>query len=120
MEDFIDGSSTTPLSSVPVQFLIYVMPQPACAKAPVILPISGCLEVQVGVAVTFRLYAMNFCNRTVANLTDIIISDGINGMSVNSLTSVATNLSLSYVTLTWTPQPNQLGLQELCATAFTR
>ena len=84
------------------------------------MPISGCLEVQVGVAVTFRLYAMNFCNRTVANLTDIIISNGINGMSANNHTSVLTNLSLSYVTLTWTPRANQVGFQELCVVAFTR
>ena len=108
------------MSSVPVQFLIYVLPQPACSKAPLILPIDGCLEVQVGVVVIFRLYTMNLCNRTVANLTDILISDGIDGMSVSNLTSVPTNVSLSYVTLTWTPRANQVGFQELCVVAFTR
>ena len=108
------------MSSVPVQFLIYVLPQPACSKAPLILPLSGCLEVQVGVAVSIPLYAMNLCNRAVANLTDIIVSDGIGGMSVSNLASVPTNSSLSYVTLTWTPQANQVGFQEICAIAFAR
>lgn len=108
------------MSSVPVQFLIYVLPQPACSKAPLILPISGCLEVQVGVAVSIPLYAMNLCSRTVANLTDIIVSDAIGGMSVSNLTSVPTNSSLFYVTLTWIPEANQVGFQEICAIAFTR
>ena len=108
------------MSSVPVQFLIYVMPQPACSRAPLVLPIDGCLEVQVGVTRTFQLYAMNLCNRTVATLTDIIVADGIAGMSVSNLTSVSSNLSLSFVTLTWTPQASQLGFQEMCAIAFTR
>ncbi|CAF5073557.1 unnamed protein product, partial [Rotaria sp. Silwood1] len=44
VEDFIDGTSTTPLSSVPVQFLIYVQAQPACSKEPVIIPLDRCLE----------------------------------------------------------------------------
>ena len=109
----------TPMSSVPVQFLIYVLPQPACSQAPLILPIDRCLEVRVGIAVSFPLYAMNLCNRTIANLTDIIVSDGISGLSVSNLTTVPTNSSLSYVTLTWTPQANQIGPQELCLVAYT-
>ena len=108
------------MSSVPVQFLIYILPQPACSRAPLILPIDRCLEVQVGIAISFPLYAMNLCNRSVANLTDIIVSDGISGMSVGNLTSVPTNSSLAYVTVTWTPQANQVGFQEICAVAFTR
>ena len=108
------------MSSVPVQFLIYVLPQPACSRAPLVLPIDGCLEVQVGVTRTFRLYAMNLCNRTIATLTDIVISDGIAGMTLSGFTNVSTNLSLSYVTLRWRPQANQVGFQEMCAIAFTR
>lgn len=108
------------MSSTPVQFLVYVMPAPACSKAPIIFPLTGCLEVQVGVAVTFQLYAMNLCNRTVATLTDLILSSEINGMSASNLTVSSTNTSLSYITLRWTPQANQVGYQELCAIAFTR
>jgi hypothetical protein len=120
VEDFIDNTSTTPMSSVPVQFLVYVLPQPSCTIVPLILPVSGCLEVQVGVPMSIKLYAMNFCNLTIANLTDIVVSSGINGMSAGNLTSVSTNTSLSYVTYTWTPQADQVGYQELCTIAFTR
>lgn len=116
----MNSSSTQPMSSTPVQFLIYVMPLPACSKAPIILPLNGCLEVQVGVSVTFRLYAINLCAKTVATLTDLILTSEINGMSTSNLTSFPTNTSLSYITLTWIPQVNQVGYQELCAIAYTR
>ncbi|CAF0979910.1 unnamed protein product [Rotaria sp. Silwood1] len=89
VEDFISGSSMTPMSSVPVQFLIYVEPQPACSKEPVIIPLDRCLEVQVGVSISFNLSAMNLCNQTVATLTDIAVPSSITGMTHehNDLTS---------------------------------
>lgn len=95
------------------------MPTPNCSKSPIILPVNGCLEVQVGVAIGFDLYAMNLCNSSVANLTDLIVSTGINGMIHGNLTSSPTNSSLSYVHFTWTPQANQIGSQELCTIAYT-
>ncbi len=107
------------MSSVPVQLLIYVMPTPNCSIAPIILPLSGCLEVQVGVTISFDLYAMNLCNSSVANLTDLIVSTSINGMTNGNLTSSPTNSSLYYVYFTWTPQANQIGSQELCTIAYT-
>jgi hypothetical protein len=120
VEDFINDTSTTPMSSVPVQFLIYVLPQPACSQAPIILPLSGCLEVQAGVSMTFSISAMNFCNPSVAVVTDIIVSSGITGMTGSNLTNSTTNSSLSYVIFTWTPQANQVGSQQLCTIAYTR
>jgi hypothetical protein len=108
------------MSSVPVQFLIYVLPQPTCSKAPLILPVNGCLEVQAGISMSFNLYAINLCNSSVATLTDIVVSSGITGMSAGNLTDSLTNSSLYYVTFTWTPQANQVGSQELCTIAFTR
>jgi hypothetical protein len=108
------------MSSVPVQFLIYVLPQPQCSQAPIIFPLSGCLEVEAGISMSFNLTAMSLCNRTISNLTDIVVSSGISGMSKSNLTNVPTNLSLSYVKFTWTPQDNQVGFQELCVIAFTR
>ncbi len=107
------------MSSVPVQLLIYVLPTPSCPKPPIIFPLSGCLEVQVGITISFDLYAMNLCNPSVANITDLIVSAGINGMTTGNLTRSPTNSSLSYVHFTWTPQVNQIGLQELCTIAYT-
>ncbi|CAF1946688.1 unnamed protein product [Rotaria magnacalcarata] len=119
VEDFIDSSSTIPMSSVPVQMLIYVLPTPVCSIKPIMLPLTGCLEVQVGVSVSFNISAMNLCNFTVANITDIAASTNINGMTGSNLTSSTTNSSISYVTYTWIPQSNQIGSQKLCFIAFT-
>jgi hypothetical protein len=44
----------------------------------------------------------------------------INGMTVSNLVNSTTNTSLAYVTLTWTPQTSQIGLQEFCVVAYTR
>ncbi len=113
----MNETSMEPMSSVPVQFLIYVLPTPTCTILPLILPLTDCLEVQVGVTMNFTLYAMNLCNSTVI-ITDIIISQGISGMTAGSLTNSTTNSSLSYIILTWTPQVNQIGSQELCLIAY--
>ena len=108
------------MSSIPVQFLIYVLPQPKCSQVPLILPLTGCLEVQAAVSISFNITVMSLCNQAVSNVTDVVVSSGINGMSKGSLTESPTNSSLSYVTFNWTPQNNQVGYQELCVIAFTR
>jgi hypothetical protein len=107
------------MSSVPVQFLIYVMPQPACGLAPVMLPFDSCLDVQVGVQISFNMSAMTLCNPNVSNVNNIFVASGISGMSVNNLTESSTNASVSYVTFTWTPSASQLGSQQLCVLAYT-
>lgn len=107
------------MSSTPIQFLIYVLPLPTCQKVPLILPINGCLEVQIGVPVTFQLFALNFCNKTI-KITDIAITSVITGMSAGNLTTVTGNSSLYYRTLNWTPTSDQMDFQELCAVAVTR
>ncbi len=108
------------MSSVPAQFLIYVLPTPSCTQAPFIIPLTGCLEVQVNVSVTFTLYIMNFCNKTIATIVDLLPTVSITGMSVSNLVNSTTNTSLVYVTLRWTPQTNQIGSQQFCAIAYTR
>jgi hypothetical protein len=119
VEDFINTTSTSPMSSVPIQFLIEVI-TPNCSQVPVVIPLTGCLDVQVNVSVTFTLYALNYCNRTVSMITSLSPTTNINGMTVSSLVNSTTNISLVYVTLTWTPQASQIGSQEFCAVAYTR
>ena len=41
-------------------------------------------------------------------------------MNVSNLANSSTNTSLVFVTLSWTPQLNQIGPQEFCAVAYTR
>jgi hypothetical protein len=107
------------MSSVPVQFLIYVMPEPACSEAPIIMPLSDCLEVSIGVQSNFTLSVLNLCTVSVSNVTAIVVSQGITGVQVGNLTQSSANASLSGVTLLWTPEANQNGSQELCLTAYT-
>ncbi len=95
------------------------MPEPTCSNAPIVLPLSDCLEVTVGVTKTFNLLVLNMCGVNTTNVTAIIVSQGITGMLVSNLTQSTTNASLSYVTLMWTPQSSQIGSQELCIIAYT-
>ncbi|CAF3696101.1 unnamed protein product [Rotaria sordida] len=119
VEDFINTTSTNPMSSVAIQFLIYVLATPTCTQAPVILPLTSCLEIQVNVAMIFTLYAMNYCNRTKVIITDLISTVSITGLSASSLVNSTTHTSLVYVTFTWTPQITQIGSQQFCALAYT-
>lgn len=62
IEDFVSPSSTTPLSSIPVQFLIEVFEgDVSCAEAPVfdpvVLPSESCIAVPTGSTFTTRIEA---------------------------------------------------------------
>jgi hypothetical protein len=107
------------MSSTPVQFLIYVMPQPTCSDAPVIIPLGGCLEVTVNVSISFNISVLNLCNPNVTAIADIIVSSESVGIQGDTLTNSLMNASLSYKTFTWTPQATQLGPQQLCVIAYT-
>jgi hypothetical protein len=106
------------MSSVPVQFLIYVAPEPVCSEAPVIIPLTGCLEVSVGVLASFDIFVLNLCDSNVTGIADIIVTYISSGMNMSNLTNSPTNTSLFYKTLTWTPQTNQIGPQQLCMIAY--
>ncbi|CAF3372895.1 unnamed protein product [Rotaria sp. Silwood1] len=119
VEDFINESSNTPMRSVPVQFLIYVMPQPFCQKSPVIMSFVDSTEVLIGIPKSFSIYAMTICDPNDVDIAEFVITSGIYAMGVGNLMKSASNSSLSYVHFTWTPQTNQIGLQELCMIGFT-
>lgn len=107
------------MSSVPVQFLIYVTNAPACSNAPVFIPQTGCLEVTAGVSMSINIYVLNLCDPNAINIADIIATYKSNGMSIGTLQDSPTNSSMVYETLTWTPQTNQIGPQQLCMIAYT-
>ena len=107
------------MSSVPVQFLIYVMPEPSCPKPASILPLSGCLEASVGITSTFTLTVLNMCDPNVTSIGDLLVSKSIVGMQKGDLDISSVNQSLVFVNFTWTPQPDQIGPQQLCTVAYT-
>ena len=108
------------MSSVPIQFLIYVLPAPTCSIPPYIIPLTGCLEVQVNVSVNYTLHVMNYCNRTRVVVTDLITTVSITGMTVSNLINSTTNTSLVSAILTWIPQSSQIGPQQLCVIAYNK
>ena len=120
VEDFIDKNSTTPMSSVPVQFLIYVRGPPSCPTPPTILPLDMCLEFQVGVAKSFNVSAINTCDPDVATVDDILPSPSLAGLSNGVIRDPTQGGTMAYVTFTWTPQMSQIGNRELCFVAYTR
>ena len=99
--------------------LIYVMDAPTCNATPVVLPLKRCLDVQVGVSVSFNLTAMSSCNPNISAIASIIVATGIDGMDVSDTMSLSTNASIAYSTFLWTPSVNQIGSQQLCVVAFS-
>ncbi|CAF4990732.1 unnamed protein product [Rotaria sp. Silwood1] len=82
VEDFINESSTTPMSSVPIQFLIYVMPDPFCSQPPVIIPYVDCMEVLTDIQKSFSIYAMTMCDPNNVDIAEFVITTGISEASL--------------------------------------
>jgi hypothetical protein len=119
VEDFINETSTSPLSAVPVQFLVQVVGPAACNILPEIIGIpeeDSCTSVIVGQQFTSELLAVNNCGPTVtiADISTLSFS----GMVKGNLAAI--NSSLYYETLTWTPTSAQLGYQLMCSMAIDR
>lgn len=119
VEDFINTTSNTPMSSVPVQFLIHVLPIPDCPNAPELFVTTNCLDAQVGVPTSFEIRARNRCDPDDAYVSDILMSTNLPGIQAGNLVQGPNN-SFASVTYTWTPRDNQLGSQIFCTTAFTK
>ncbi|CAF4470470.1 unnamed protein product [Rotaria socialis] len=96
------------MSSVPVQLLIYVIPRPTCFDAPLIMPLTGCLEVSVGMKKSFTLFFIDLCNPNISDVADITVSRPMAGMLISNMIYLPTNVSVVYITLTWTPQASLL------------
>ena len=107
------------MSSTPVQFLIYVMDDPTCRLAPVIVPLKRCFDAQVGVTVTFNVSAVTLCDPSAVGIDTITIASGAVGMNVSDTVDSLTNASVAYATFVWTPLSTQLGSQQLCFMAYT-
>lgn len=115
----MNTTTLTPMSSVPVQFLIYVMDQPTCGLAPIISPLDRCLEVQVAVSIIFNISAMTLCDPVISAVDTILVTSGPSGVNSSDTTNLPSNASISYSTITWTPVSSQLGSQQLCFTAYS-
>jgi hypothetical protein len=118
VEDFYSSASTaTPLSSTPVQFLIYIYNSPtSCSTLPTIIgpyPDQSCLDVKVSIPFSFILTAQIGCSGTT--ITDFITVSPIGMIKASAIITVSSTVySISF---NWIPSSLQLGAHVFCAAA---
>ena len=95
------------------------MPDPTCYAAPIIVPLTGCMEAAVGVTKTFNITLVNQCNPNNTDLAELFVSQEIAGMDYGNLTDTPNNDSVCFLIFTWTPQLSQLGPQQMCLIGYT-
>lgn len=107
------------MSSVPLQFLIHILPQVKCSSKPLILPLSVLeyREATIGIERNFTIYALNSCDPSDANITDIIVSSGVPDIVMENVKISSANAS---ITFTWKPHHSLIGIRQICVTAYTR
>ncbi len=106
------------MSSVPLQFLIYVYENLNCTLKPLLisnLQDDDCQGAQVGMNFTMTFTAINLCGSQRAIIDIALLSFPI--VSTSALVQNTTNTSLWSMTITWIPTVNQVGAQVLCAVA---
>lgn len=108
------------MSSVPVQFLVYVYAQPICTQRPYLYGSvfdGTCTSAQVGVPYTLQLYVENYCSSYNVTMLDIATQS----FPIVIKTPIVQNTSTLWsVSLTWTPTPTQAGSQVFCSVGIDR
>jgi hypothetical protein len=115
------ASSVTPLSSVALQFLVYVYATVPCTLKPVLLSSvndGDCQGVQVGVNFIMTLTAVNQCGsgRTINDIATLSFPIIIKSALVQN----TTNTSLWSMQIIWQPTETEVGSQVFCAVASDR
>ncbi|CAF1276497.1 unnamed protein product [Adineta ricciae] len=114
VEDFSDSSSTTPFSSVPIQFLIQIVSTPICPLKPTIeMNLANCTAVEVGIQFNFALNVTIGCSGTT--ITDVNTNPPLY-MYKGTLTRIGST-TVWTISQTWIPTSDQLGSQVYCAIA---
>jgi hypothetical protein len=118
VEDFMTNTSITPMSSVPIQFLIYVYAAPSCNLKPLLIGSvydGDCQGTEVGVSFVMTFTAINQCGsgRTMNDIATLSFPV----VTKSALVQNVTNTSLWSMTVTWTPTVTEVGSQVFCAVA---
>jgi hypothetical protein len=118
VEDFLNTStSLPPLSSTPIQFLIYVY-QPKNCSVPILTSPSTCVGVQVGLPSTVTYTIINSCGSS-SNISAVAVQS-FTGIVQGPLVLITPNQTIYAMNITYTPLASQVGLQILCATALDK
>ena len=128
IEDFLKNS-TTPLSSIPLQFLLFGYdasnPTSTCTSIPIITSIppdfpspGDTIVTQVTVLYTAMVIARTGCDNDTDTTIVNFVTISPPGMLKSSV-PITLNFSFYATNLTWTPTMNQLGQTFMfCATAI--
>ncbi|XP_061176033.1 uncharacterized protein LOC133184985 [Saccostrea echinata] len=118
IEDFASENSTTPLSSIPLQFLIKVFQSSKkCKNKPVFLPPTRANGACVGVS-----YHSTWSEKIIAKAGENGSISEINtvsptGVKKSNLSRYDNSGHEWYVNVTWSPRANQAGEHPFCYTA---
>ncbi|CAF3704333.1 unnamed protein product [Rotaria sp. Silwood1] len=116
IEDYYDSTSTTPMSSVPLQFLFYGYAVPSgCSTPPSIIgnrPNRACIGTPIGSNVTEYVIAEVGC--TGKTIIDFTSSSPV-GMKKSVIQNPSTGIY--QIVLSWIPTSDQYGPQGFCAGA---
>ncbi|CAF0950721.1 unnamed protein product [Adineta ricciae] len=116
IEDYFNSAATTPMSSVPIQFLFYgYQPSSNCSRPSIIgvRPNRACIGVPYNVQLNETIMVQTYCpNQTIV---DFITASpyGMTHSAINHISPYTWTM-----TLTWTPDPLQSGPQGFCAAAL--
>ncbi|CAF3953076.1 unnamed protein product [Adineta steineri] len=118
IEDFYSSTSTTPMSSVPIQFLFYGYPAPtaSCTTPPAIignLPNRACIGTPIGSNVTQYIIVQVYCPGHA--ITDLV-SSVPTGMTKSGI--ILSSPNVYEIILSWVPIADQYGPQSVCAGAI--
>ena len=114
VEDFASPADLTPLSSVPVQFVVLVFSsRQSCSSQPVLVgatpPDGSCIEVPFNSTWSTRITARIPHNSIATSIIDIVTASPF-GMRKSILRQCVSNGQLEwYVNVTWTPPQSQLA-----------
>ncbi|CAF4357299.1 unnamed protein product, partial [Adineta steineri] len=118
IEDFYSSTSTTPMSSVPIQFLFYgyAAPTASCTTPPAIigsLPNRACIGTPIGSNVTQYIIVQVYCSGH--NIIDLV-SSVPTGMTKSGI--IPSSPNVYEIILSWVPIQAQYGPQSVCAGAI--
>ncbi|CAF4236415.1 unnamed protein product, partial [Rotaria sordida] len=116
IEDYYNNASTTPMSSVPLQFLFYGYAVPSgCSTPPSIIgnrPNRACIGTPIGSTVSEYVIAQIGCSgKTIIDFT----SSSPVGMTKSTIQNPSTGIY--QIVLSWIPTSDQYGPQGFCAGA---
>ena len=122
VEDFMSSTDTTPLSSVPVQFVVRIrsFPSSPCTSRPELVgdtPLNGSyFEVPFNTSWSATITARVSSSSTATSITEFITASPL-GMRKSNLTQYD-NPREWQIDVTWTPTESQFGPNIFCYAAM--